>query len=98
VLVLGREGGVLAGSRDGLPGLLERRVGRVREPEATAGDQPDPEAAGLGEREALDLGPARLGLGPAGLLRVGLDRLAVPGGPDRRRTQVEQVRHRCPPP
>ena len=77
------ERGVLPRSADDVTDLVGVRVGRPRVPEPSVTDDPDADAARLGELQALDLAAERLRLRPARLLRVGLDRLARLGGVDR---------------
>ena len=86
---------VLARAADGLAHLVGRRVGRVRIAEPAVGDQPDAHAAGLREREALDLAAERARLRVARLLGVRLDGLVARRGLDRGRAQLVEVRHRC---
>ena len=80
----------------GIPDVLvDRWVGRVREPETTVRDHPDAHAARLGEREPLDLAAVRLHRRRRTLLAERLDVLAALGRFDRGGAQIQQVRHRC---
>ena len=89
---------VLPRAPDRLAHLVGRRVGCVRVAEPAAGDQADPDAARLRERQPLDLTAERARLRVTRLLGVRLHGFVARRRLDRGRAELVEVRHPCPRP
>ena len=99
--VLGVDGGAtktlaaVLDMRDGAPHLVVRRIRGPGIAEPFVPDDANADATRLGEGHPLDLAAEGAHLGPALLLCVGLDLLALGRRPERDLHEVAELRHRC---